>query len=140
VIYDDALQTQVHAEVGYRSAEKLRLSLSVMHIIYDMVSQEKPWHRPATTVTASGNYNLGGKIFATADIFFHGNTFAKDPETGSAIKLDSWTDINLGAEYRYSKVLSFYVKLNNLGFTRYYPWNGYPSERMNVLGGLTYAF
>lgn len=140
VIYDDATQTQVHAEVGYHSGEKIRLSLSVMHIIYDMFSQEKPWHLPATTVTVSGNYNLAGKIFANADLFFRGNTFAPDPETGGTIELDSWVDVNFGAEYRYSKVLSVFVKLNNLGFSRYYMWNGYPTERLNVLGGLTYAF
>jgi hypothetical protein len=141
VIYDDAAQTQVHAEVGYHSGEKLRLSLSVLHIIYDMLHEEKPWHLPATTVTVSGNYNLAEKIFATADVFFHGSTFALDPETpGGIIELDSWADVNFGAEYRYSKVLSVFVKLNNLGFTRYYLWNGYPTERLNVLGGLTYAF
>jgi hypothetical protein len=141
VIYDDATQTQVHAEVAYRSGEKLRLSLSVMHIIYDMLHEEKPWHLPATTVTVSGNYNLAEKIFVTADVFFRGNTFAPDPETaGGIIKLDSWADVNFGAEYRYSKVLSVFVKLNNLGFSRYYIWNGYPTERLNVLGGLTYAF
>src|SRR5258706_593615 len=141
VIYDDATQTQVHAEVAYHSAEKLRLSLSVLHIIYDMLHEAKPWHLPATTVTVSGNYNLGGKIFVTTDIFFRGNTFAPDPEIpGGIIKLDSWTDVNFGAEYRYSKVLSVFVKLNNLGFSRYYLWNSYPTERLNVLGGLTYAF
>ena len=140
VLYDDATQTLVHAEVGYRSGEKVRLSLSAVHIIYDMFHEEKPWHLPATTVTVSGSYNLGGKIFTTADIFFRGNAYALDPVSGDAVKLDSWTDINLGAEYRYSKVLSVFVKLNNLAFTRYYLWNGYPSERLNVLGGLTYAF
>ena len=140
VIYDDVTQTQVHAEVAYRSAEKLRLSLSIMHIIYNMLHQEQPWHLPATTVTVSGTYSLGGKIFATTDIFFRGKTYALDPETNLAVKLNSWTDINLGAEYRYSKVLSVFAKMNNLAFSRYYLWNGYPSERLNVVGGLTYAF
>ena len=140
VIYDDAKQWQVHAEVGYHSGEKLRLSLSVLHIIYDMLHEEKPWHLPATTVTVSGNYNFGGKIFATADVFFRSNAFAPNPDTGNIIELDSWTDVNFGAEYRYSKVLSVFVKLNNLAFARYYLWNSYPSERLNVLCGLTYAF
>jgi hypothetical protein len=106
-----------------------------------MLHEEKPWHLPATTVTLSCNYNLADKIVATAEVFFRGNTFAPDADVpGHIIELDSWVDVNFGAEYRYSKVLSIFVKLNNLGFSRYYIWNNYPTERLNVLGGLTYAF
>jgi len=141
VVYDDVTQTQIHAEVSYRANEKLRVSLSAQHIIFDMLHEAKPWHMPATTVSLSGSYNLAGKILVSADLFFRGNTYAPDQEdVGKIISLKSWADLNLGAEYRYSKILSVFVKLNNLGFSRYYIWNNYPSERLNVLGGISYAF
>ena len=140
VVYDDATQTQVHAEVSYRANEKIRLSLSAMHIIYDMSHEEKPWHLPATNVSLGGTYNLADKILVNADLFFRGNTYARTDVDLTPVKLDSWVDINLGAEYRYSKILSVFVKLNNLGFTRYYLYNNYPSERFNMLAGISYAF
>lgn len=140
VVFDDVTQTQVHAEVSYRANEKLRLALSAVHIIFDMFSEEKPWHLPATKVSLSGSYNLAGKILMNADLFFNGNTYARTSNDLTPIKLNSWVDVNLGAEYRYSKILSVFVKLNNLGFSRYYIWNGYPTERFNGLAGISYAF
>ena len=47
-------------------------------------------------------------------------------------------DINLGAEYRYSKMLSFFVNFNNIANTRYYRWEKYPSQRFNLMAGLTF--
>ena len=140
IIYDDVTQAQVHAEVSYRANEKIRLSLSAMHIIYDMLHEEKPWHLPATNVSLSGSYNLADKILVNADLFFRGNTYARTEDDLTPVKLDSWVDVNLGAEYRYSKILSVFLKLNNLGFSRYYIWNEYPSERFNILAGISYAF
>jgi hypothetical protein len=43
-------------------------------------------------------------------------------------------------EYRYSKILSAFVTFNNLGFSKFQQWYGYPMERINVVGGLTYSF
>jgi outer membrane receptor protein involved in Fe transport len=140
VVYDDVTQTQIHAEVSYRANEKLRVSLSAQHIIYDMLHEDKPWNLPATTVSLSGSYNLADKILVTTDLFFRGNTYAKNPDSGEIISIDTWADVNLGAEYRYSKILSVFLKLNNLGFSRYYVWSNYPSERFNVLAGISYAF
>jgi hypothetical protein len=140
VVYDDVTQMQVHTEVSYRANEKLRLALSAVHIIFDMFSEEKPWHLPATKVSLSGSYNLASKILVNADLFFNGNTYARTSDDLTPIKLDTWVDVNLGAEYRYSKILSVFVKLNNLGFSRYYIWNGYPTERFNGLAGISYAF
>ena len=48
-------------------------------------------------------------------------------------------DANLGLEYRYSKLLSFWARFNNLAAQRYYLYNNYPSYRFRVMLGLTYA-
>ena len=47
-------------------------------------------------------------------------------------------DANLGAEYRYSKMLSFFVNINNIANTRYYRWEKYPNQRFNLMAGLTF--
>ncbi|HQV00861.1 MAG TPA: hypothetical protein PLO59_06845, partial [Bacteroidia bacterium] len=57
-----------------------------------------------------------------------------------AEKIKPWADVNLSASYRYSKVLSFYVNLNNVAFVRYQQWYNYPAYRFNAMAGITYAF
>ena len=49
-------------------------------------------------------------------------------------------NFNLGIEYRVTKIFSAFVNLNNFGTTQYYNWYNYPSQRFNLLAGLTYAF
>ncbi|MFN6038885.1 MAG: hypothetical protein ACK452_10500, partial [Bacteroidota bacterium] len=47
-------------------------------------------------------------------------------------------DINIGAEYRYSKFLSAFINLNNLGNFRYYRWENYPTQRFNFMVGFSF--
>jgi len=55
------------------------------------------------------------------------------------ITLKGYVDLNLGLEYRYTKILSGFVRLNNILGTRYQAWNQYPGMGFNVLFGFTYA-
>ena len=47
--------------------------------------------------------------------------------------------LNAEVEYRHNKALSFFVKMDNLLFQRYYYWQNYPSYRALFLAGLTYT-
>jgi outer membrane receptor protein involved in Fe transport len=55
------------------------------------------------------------------------------------IELQGIADINLGLEYRYNKILSGFLRLNNIGNTRYYKWNNYPVQGFSVMAGFTYS-
>ncbi len=57
-----------------------------------------------------------------------------------AKELKGITDINIGAEYRYTKLLSGYLNFNNIGSFRYYRWNNYPLQRFNMMLGITLSF
>ncbi|MBP5548670.1 MAG: hypothetical protein J6X58_07270 [Bacteroidales bacterium] len=48
--------------------------------------------------------------------------------------------VALEAEYVHSRALSFFAKLDNLAFHRYYLWANYPASRFNAMVGLTYTF
>jgi outer membrane autotransporter protein len=60
--------------------------------------------------------------------------------TFEAQKIKGWTDMNLGAEYRFNKALSFWLNVNNLTNSKYYRWNNYRSYGINLLGGVSYSF
>jgi len=142
VLYDDANVFNIHAEIAYIKSEKLNLSLHVDQYSYSPNLQLKAWQKPSSIVSLIAKYNLNDKILADVSIFAHGNQFVRASDGAYIIaeKVNGYVDASLGLEYRYSKILSLYAHLNNLGFSRYYIWNQYPSERFNFLAGLTYSF
>ena len=48
-------------------------------------------------------------------------------------------NLNLNAEYRYSKILSFWTRLDNISINRYYEWAYYPSQTFLFMLGFTYS-
>ncbi len=48
--------------------------------------------------------------------------------------------MNLGAEYRYTKLLGMFVQLNNIFNVRYERFKNYPTQRFNVMAGVSYTF
>ena len=42
-------------------------------------------------------------------------------------------------EYRHNRALSFFLRMDNLAFQRYWLWQNYPSQRGLFLAGLTYT-
>lgn len=138
----DGKVLNIHAELGYRSSEKLNFALRVDQFSYNMELSERAWHRPNTEVSLNANYSLREKLIVKAAIYGRGSFYARQEVANgfNEQKIKGFSDFNLGLEYRYSKILSLYVNLNNLGFSRYYYWYRYPTERFNLLGGLTYAF
>jgi hypothetical protein len=47
--------------------------------------------------------------------------------------------INAEVEYRHNRALSFFLKMDNLAFQRYFYWANYPSQRGLFILGLTYT-
>lgn len=142
VLYDDATVLNLNAEVVYKSSEKFALSLRVDQFNYKMDSESEAWFRPNTEVALRADYNLRDKIILNAAVFARGPIKARVRENNADIieEINGWIDANLGVEYKYSKILSGFLRLNNLGFNRYYYWYRYQSMRFNVLAGITYSF
>lgn len=149
VIYDDATLLNVHGEVSYQQREKLRISLKGDYYNYKMKNELKAWYIPQLQFTLSANYNLRDKIVIKADLFYLDNqyykTFTVDTTVATGLKpvskqLKGIFDANIGAEYRYTKRLGFFVNFNNIANYRYYRWSNYPTQRFSLMGGLSYSF
>lgn len=142
VLYDDAKVLNLNAEVIYKSSEKFALSLHVDQYNYKMDTEAEAWFRPNTEVALRADYNFRDKILVNAAIFARGPIQARTLDANGAVaeKINGWSDANLGVEYKYSKILSGFVRLNNLGFSRYYYWYRYQSMRFNVMAGVAYSF
>ena len=150
VIYDNANIANVHGELAYEKSDKFRLGGKIDYYQYFMENEEHAWHRPSLQLAISGKYNLQNKIWITADVFTINKQYAKISTIKKVVptlvtesttrELKGITDVNLGVEYLYNKRLSGFVRFNNIAAFRYYRYNNYPTQRFNLLAGITYSF
>ncbi len=142
VIYDDGTIIHGNTEIAFQKTGKLRLSLAANYYQYKLDHEYEPWHKPDFDLVFYGKYNLQDKFIFHTSLIYRGKSWAKTWETNvvSTKKLEGFADLNLGVEYRYNKNLSAFLQLNNLTNRTYYRWNGYASQRLNGLIGVTYAF
>lgn len=150
LVYDDIEQLQLTGELHYQQGEKWRVYLKGEYFGYNAGDEEEVWHMPNYKITLSGVYDLNDKILVRLDLHQIGEQFAKTYDnisSGNVIAdavtketLNGVFDANLGVEYRYTKRLSAFINFNNIGSASYQRWQDYPTQRFNVLGGLTYSF
>ena len=140
VTYDDLRLTRIRGELLIRPSDRLSFLLLGRYDQYDLDELEKPWHKPEITTSFTTAYNLRNKILLDVSLNYMGQRFAPaTPLDAEMIKLDGFVDLNLGLEYRYTKLLSAFLRLNNILGARNYFWNQYPAIGFNVLAGFTYA-
>jgi hypothetical protein len=149
-LYDDCEVLNIHGEIGGRIAENLSFNTEANWYRYTLTKYEFAWNKPDWDASLGLRYNLKNKIIAGVDFQALGNrNLAVTTEevnmsgvsifTNKAISMPAYFNINLSAEYRYTKILSFWVKLNNIGFNKYYEWAYYPSQRFIGMVGFTYS-
>ncbi len=144
VIYDNTNLFNVSGQVKYQYKEKVHFIAKGNYYLYKTKNLERAYHKPDYDITLSTVYNLKSKIILKADVFVIGNQFALTQVENNFIYttesklMKGIVDVNIGAEYRYSKMMSFFVNFNNIANTRYYRWEKYPSQRFNLMAGLTF--
>lgn len=141
IVYDDADLIKYHGEITWMPFPYLSLFLKGNYYSYKMTAESRAWHKPSADMIFAVNYNFKEKIFAELDYLIYGKRYAMNygyPD--DPILLKPVHDLNLKLEYKYSNILSGFVHLYNLLSQKYYLWNYYPSQRFNILVGVTYKF
>jgi hypothetical protein len=134
--YDNLRTTELLAGLHFHRGEKLRVGIDAAYRFYSLDTLAYAYHRPAFEIRASAAYQLGEKILAKADLFFIGSQFSNGPGA-SVVELNPTFDANIEAEYRLTKGLSFFARLNNLAAFRYNRYYRYPTIGFTVLAGLS---
>ena len=137
--YDDVQITRIFGEVSSRIGPNAEIFLKANYYRYGMSTQARAWHKPDFDATASFRYNFRNKIIGGVDAYYVGKRYSKSyvfaqPE----IPLDGFVDLNLSLEYQFTKILSFYIKFNNILGKGYEIWNQYPVQRFSVFAGFSY--
>jgi hypothetical protein len=141
---DDGEVLKLHGEISGFISDKISYSGKATWYKYTLSHYNTPWNLPLWDIKAGVVYNLRDKIIGSADLAFVGKrSFAASSsgifEPNIPVDGAAHMNLNIGAEYRYTKILSFWVKLNNISYNRYYEWAWYPTQRFLFMAGFTYS-
>ena len=146
-IYDDYEQFKIGGELVYEIENKFRVGAAYYYYSYSTSNEAEAWYKPSFELRLNGKYRIADKfIFGLTTSFLgkmHQYTWQLNSDgtlSKELGKIENRMDINLSAEYRYSKRLSFFLLLNNIANQQYFVWTNYPTQRMNALVGLTFSF
>ncbi len=141
VVYDDGSVLTVQGELLYKPKQTMEFLLSGAYYGWNLDTQAKAWHKPEVEFGVEANLNLIDNLYVTAGIKYLGERWVKDITDQSGMKsLKGIVDVNLGAEYFFSKQWSFWTSVNNVTAAKYYKWNGYPMQGLNARAGIIFSF
>jgi hypothetical protein len=144
---DDAEILNIHGELSGAVSGRFGFYLSGNYNSYTLAFNKYAWNKPAWDGKLGFRYNLRDKILAGMEIDAVGKRYwALKPGMDKllqAVEIEGGSlahfNLNLNAEYRYSKILSFWVRVNNISYRRYYEWAFYPSQMFNIMAGFSYS-
>lgn len=145
ILYDNSSLLTVGGQLKYQYKEKFNLIGKGNYYLWKTKNLTRAYHKPDFDITFSGIYNLQSKIILKADVFFVGQQWALTQVAENDVNvlkpkiLKGYVDANLEAEYRYSKMLSFFARFNNIANQRYFKYDKYPSMRFNFMLGVTFV-
>jgi hypothetical protein len=149
---DDAELLNVHAELNQPVNDRLTLTGVYNFYRYTLTANDYAWNKPEWDSKVGIKYNLRDKIIAGLELTAIGKRKLKvngdDPDiytdlpvliSSDPLEMPPHFNLNLSAEYRYSKILSVWAKVNNISYERYYEWAYYPAKRFFFMLGFTYS-
>lgn len=142
-VEDELTKVNVNADISFVSNEKLSFNFRTSYFQYSNKNELNPWHMPSLVYSLTSFYNLQDKIVVRIDGLITTGRLAriKDVDGNMLNKsLKTSVDFNLGVEYRYTKLLSAFLNINNISANRNYYFYQYPSQRINFILGITYSF
>ena len=145
-VYDNGELLKIKGDYSIRLNKSNSLSASAEYSGYRLELYDHPWHLPSWKFNLKYGYNLRDKIVAEASLngmserkALYG-PMAHMGETEPVLTtIPAHFSLNLKAEYRYTKLLSFWASINNISNNRYYEWNFYPSRRFLLMAGFSYS-
>jgi hypothetical protein len=140
----DSNFTQSGAELSliFNKNDKVRAGIKGDFRSFRTSNIVKNFNMPGTKVDIWGSYNFANKVWIAAEVYVFGpRTMGLTNDSIPAeIKQGVVADVNLSAEYRFSKRLSVFLELNNLLDNRWQRWYNYQERPFDIKGGLTFSF
>lgn len=146
-IEDEVNLFNIHAEMSEALSDKITISGIANYYSYN-TGIEYAWNKPDWDGKLGLKYNLRDKIIAGIDLtaigkrklVVNGDNLSRQAfYPKEIVDMSAHFNLSLNAEYRYSKILSFWTRFDNITYKRYYEWAYYPSQRFLMMVGFTYS-
>mgnify|MGYP002623122786 CR=1 FL=1 len=129
-VYLDDNRLTVGADIAFVNDELITLRAGGHYYHYDVDISYRPDWDALVSVDLNYRYkwmfHLEGQLLGRV-------------QDGAGNTLPMRYGINAEVEYRHNRALSFFLKMDNLAFQRYWYWVNYPSQRGLFILGLTYT-
>ncbi|MFN8395442.1 MAG: hypothetical protein U0176_12430 [Bacteroidia bacterium] len=143
MLYDSNF-TQSGAEISlvFNKNDKIRAGVKGDFRHFRTSNLTANFNMPGTKVDIWGSYNFANKVWVATEIYVFGpRTMSVTSDSlATPIKQGVVADVNLSAEYRFSKRLSVFLELNNLLDNRWQRWYNYQERPFDIKGGVTFSF
>ncbi len=140
-LYLDDNRLTVGGDIAFVNDEMLTLRVGGHYYSYANIEYDIPTlmpdavlYRPDWDLLAAMDLNYEDKWLFHLEGDLLGKTLADNGD-----ELPMRYGINAEVEYRHNRALSFFLKMDNLAFQRYFYWANYPSQRGLFILGLTYT-
>lgn len=144
LIYDNLRRLQLRGELFGQFGSRFHVRLSANYFQNNPEVEIEAWHLPKLLLGLNMKYNMQDKIILSADLSSRDAAYGRIfDELGSpqAYQLYSWhVDANLGIEYRYTRLLSFFLNFQNMTNKSLERWINYPSQKFHIMGGASWSF
>jgi hypothetical protein len=137
---------KIHGEISGVINEKISYNGDLNFYKYTLSENSYAWNKPDWDAKLGLKYNLRDKIIVGTELTGIGKRMlvVRDLNplnlpTVNLFEMPVHMNLNISAEYRYTKILSFWAKFNNISYNRYYEWAYYPSQRFLCMLGFTYS-
>jgi hypothetical protein len=150
VIYDSMNIMTIEGSLSYQLNEKLKIDGIGRFFSYETTNQAYAWNLPQLQFKVRGNYVLNNKFIFNLDVtletgrkalVFDSTIAGVITENNQfAAPLNTFADINLSTEYKFNKMITGFIQLNNIASQRYLRWYNYPLTGFQIMGGATFKF
>lgn len=139
-MYDDGRLLQLSGELKYEPSPKFNLLLKGKYRGWDMDNLEYAWHKPELELGITANYEVFDDFWVNTGLYSIGKRYAQNVTDNTVKELKGVIDLNMGVNYYLSSKWTMFANVNNVLINKYYQWNGYPVQGLNVRAGVGYSF
>ncbi|MCX6334014.1 MAG: hypothetical protein NT092_06875 [Bacteroidia bacterium] len=140
---DDGELLKIHGEISGLIKDKIMYRGEANWYNYSLTQYDYPFNKPDWDASVGIKYNLRNKIITGVDVTALGKRRFAVMNEATLFTFPDYepvhVNINLNAEYRYSKILSLWIKANNIAFNKYYEYAYYPTQRFIFMVGFSYS-
>lgn len=144
LLYDKVSTLSFFGELNFDFSDKVKVGLSGEYNNYSLEHYQNAFHLPQGKVNINTLVNFTKQWFAEGNLGYVGQRYdfsgIKTLPLPDDIKLGDYFDMNLTIGYRPTAQWTVFLKGNNLFNEKYYRFNQYQIQGIQVLGGAMYKF